>query len=420
MSTFVSYRSAKVRVATGTCLHYAEFGKPDGRPVLFLHGWPDSWFSFSRVLRLLPDDLRALAIDQRGFGESDRPESGYSIPEMADDAIAFLDALGIPRATVVGHSFGSFVARRAAIAHPDRVTALALIGTGLSGSNAVTRELQSSLRDLPDPIPVQFARDFQASTAFRPIPPDFFERIIEESLKLPPRLWRLAIDRLIECDDAKELSRIEAPTQLLWGDKDALFSRTEQQRFIDVLPAARLSVYEETGHCPNWEQPERVAADDRVVVGDRDAGRLGRELAVFVELRQVPVDHHRSAGRRCMGEVHDVERDRRGDADGERAHDDGRARAKLRGPAARRLVRKLRNVDERHRRRQRIDRRGNGARAVEFTLAFAAKPARTGQSLAAHPAVRHRVLPARGPRPAATRVRFIIKSGTMQGFAHRP
>jgi pimeloyl-ACP methyl ester carboxylesterase len=136
-----------------------------------------------------------------------------------------------------------------------------LIGTGLSGSNAVTRELQSSLRDLPDPIPVQFARDFQASTAFRPIPPDFFERIIEESLKLPPRLWRLAIDRLIECDDAKELSRIEAPTQLLWGDKDALFSRTEQQRFIDVLPAARLSVYEETGHCPNWEQPERVAAD---------------------------------------------------------------------------------------------------------------------------------------------------------------
>ena len=206
----------------------------------------------------MPDDLRALAIDQRGFGESDRPESGYSIPEMADDAIAFLDALGIPRATVVGHSFGSFVARRAAIAHPDRVTALALIGTGLSGSNAVTRELQSPR--LPDPIPVQFARDFQASTAFRPIPPDFFERIIEESLKLPPRLWRLAIDRLIECDDAKELSRIEAPTQLLWGDKDALFSRTEQQRFIDVLPAARLSVYEDR-HCPNWEQPERVAAD---------------------------------------------------------------------------------------------------------------------------------------------------------------
>jgi len=266
MSSLVPDRSASIRVATDPRLRYAEFGTPDGRAVLFLHGWPDSWFSFSRVLALLPDDLRALAIDQRGFGDSDRPESGYSIPEMADDAIAFLDALDIPRATLVGHSFGSFVARRAAIAHPDRVAALALIGTGFSGSNAVTRDLQSSLRDLPDPIPVQFARDFQASTAFRPIPPDFFDRIIEESLKLPPRLWRLAIDRLLEYDDTKQLARIKAPTQLLWGDKDALFSRAEQDRFTAELPAARLTIYEETGHCPNWEQPERLAADIAALV----------------------------------------------------------------------------------------------------------------------------------------------------------
>jgi pimeloyl-ACP methyl ester carboxylesterase len=266
MSSLVADRSASIRVATGPRLHYAESGRPDGRAVLFLHGWPDSWFSFSRVLALLPEDLRALAIDQRGFGDSDRPESGYSIAEMADDAIAFLDALGIRRATLVGHSFGSFVARRAAIAYQQRVTALALIGTGFCGSNAVTRDLQSSLGDLPDPIPVQFARDFQASTAFRPISPDFFNRIIEESLKLPPRLWRLAIDRLIEYDDTKQLARIKAPTQLLWGDKDALFSRTEQQGFIDALPTARLSIYEETGHCPNWEQPERVAADIAALV----------------------------------------------------------------------------------------------------------------------------------------------------------
>ena len=106
-----SCRFAKVRLATGPRLHYAEFGDPDGQAILFLHGWPDSWFTFSRVLELLPEDFRALAIDQRGFGDSDRPEAGYSIPEMAADAIAFLDALDIHRATLVGHSFGSFVAR---------------------------------------------------------------------------------------------------------------------------------------------------------------------------------------------------------------------------------------------------------------------------------------------------------------------
>lgn len=261
MSGITSPRLANVRLESGVRLHYAEHGPSDGLPVVFLHGWPDSWFSFSRVLPLLPPGFRALAYDQRGFGESDRPQSGYDIPGMGDDAIAFLDALRIDRATLVGHSFGSFVARQAAIAQPRRVDALALIGTGYSTSNAVTKDLQRSLRDLPDPIPAQFARDFQASTVHHPVPPEFFERIIQESLKLPPNLWRLAIDRLLEHDDARQLARIQAPTLLLWGDRDALFSRAEQDLLTKALPAARLRVYEDTGHCPNWERPEQVAAE---------------------------------------------------------------------------------------------------------------------------------------------------------------
>ena len=71
-------------------LHYAESGNPAGPAILFLHGWPDSWFSYSRVLPLLPDRYRALVPDQRGFGESDRPEWGYGIPDLAADLIAFL------------------------------------------------------------------------------------------------------------------------------------------------------------------------------------------------------------------------------------------------------------------------------------------------------------------------------------------
>jgi pimeloyl-ACP methyl ester carboxylesterase len=209
----------------------------------------------------LPEELRGIAFDQRGFGDSDRPVSGYSIAELAADAVALLDALGIERATLVGHSFGSFVARQAAIAHPERVAALMLIGTGFPTSNPVMRELQKSLLDLPDPIPEQFAREFQASTVYHPVPPEFFDRIIVESLKLPPRLWRLIMDRLAEYDDTQQLARIAAPTRLLWGDHDALFSREEQDRFVAALPAARLTVYEDTGHCPNWERPEKVAAD---------------------------------------------------------------------------------------------------------------------------------------------------------------
>src|SRR5262245_19971188 len=67
----------------------AEPGDRNGEPIVFLHGWPDSWFSFSRVLPLLPPRLRSLAIDQRGFGDSDRPESGYTIPDLAADVVGF-------------------------------------------------------------------------------------------------------------------------------------------------------------------------------------------------------------------------------------------------------------------------------------------------------------------------------------------
>lgn len=255
-----------IQLVTGPRLHWVERGQPQGQPVVFVHGWPDSWFSFSRVLSMLPKRVHALAIDQRGFGDSDRPESGYGIPDFSADVIAFLDARSIDRATLVGHSFGTFVARCAAIAHPERVARLVLIGTGFTESNPVILDLQTALHDLPDPVPLQFARDFQASTVYRSIPREFFDRLVAESLKLPARLWREIIDRMIEYADAEQLSEIAAPTLLLWGDKDALFPRADQDRLVAALRAAELIVYGETGHCPNWERPERVAEDIAVFV----------------------------------------------------------------------------------------------------------------------------------------------------------
>ena len=64
------------------------------------------------------------------------------------------------------------------------------------------------------------------------------------------------IDCLLAYDDTRELGGIRAPTQLLWGDHDALFPRDQQDAFLAALPEARLKVYPETGHCPNWERPD--------------------------------------------------------------------------------------------------------------------------------------------------------------------
>jgi non-heme chloroperoxidase len=252
---------ATVDLATGPTLHYADQGELGGEAIVFLHGWPDSWFSFSRVLPLFGERYHAYVLDQRGFGDSGRPDCCYAIDDFAADVPAFLDAVGLERATIVGHSFGTFVARRTAEVHPERVERLVLIGSAVTTTNEVMLEVQASLQHLRDPVPVEFAREFQSSTAHVPLPERFFERIVAESLKLPARLWREVFEGLLAFNDEDQLSRITAPTLIMWGDRDGLFSREEQDRLAAAIPDTELSVYRDTGHCPNWERPDNVAAD---------------------------------------------------------------------------------------------------------------------------------------------------------------
>ena len=133
-------RFADVRLSTGVRLRYREQGDPAGRPVILIHGITDSWFSFSRVLPGISKAHRVYALDLRGHGDSDRPAEGYSPRDMAGDVVAFMDALGIRRATLVGHSMGSFVAQQAALAVPERVAGLVLIGSATAVRNEVTLE----------------------------------------------------------------------------------------------------------------------------------------------------------------------------------------------------------------------------------------------------------------------------------------
>jgi len=254
-------RFSFTRLTTGPQIRYAEEGDASGEPVVFLHGWPDSSFSYSRVIPLLPRHYRSIAPDQRGFGDSERPEHEYSIAGMADDVAALLDAASIERATLVGHSLGSFIARRVAIAHPHRVARLALIGSGWSTVSPVTLEVEESISDLADPVPIEFAREFQASTIYKPIPDDFFEGLLAESIKAPAWVWRQVFDGFLKYDDRPDLGRIEARALLIWGERDALFPREDQERLVAAIPDADLKFYPDIGHCPNWECPEQVAAD---------------------------------------------------------------------------------------------------------------------------------------------------------------
>jgi pimeloyl-ACP methyl ester carboxylesterase len=252
---------ATVRLASGPQVHYAAQGDPGGEPILFLHGYTDSWFSFSRLLPLLPHRYRALALDQRGHGDSERPDGRYTVDDFTADVVAFLEAVGVERATVVGRSAGSFIARRVAQIHPSRVSRLVLIGSAVTPLKQETRELQAAVHTLDDPVPAEFACEFQAANIYVPLPEAFFERAVAESLKLPARVWKGVLDGILAVDDAGDLGRITAPTLLIWGDRDGFFARDEVEALAVAIPGAQLLIYPETGHAVQWERPERVASD---------------------------------------------------------------------------------------------------------------------------------------------------------------
>jgi pimeloyl-ACP methyl ester carboxylesterase len=105
----------------GLRVHVAEAGPPDGPPLLLLHGWPQHWFMWRRVLEVLGGECRLIAPDLRGSGWTAAPVSGNDPQTFAADQIALLDALGIERVRVAGHDWGGFATFLLALGHPDRI-----------------------------------------------------------------------------------------------------------------------------------------------------------------------------------------------------------------------------------------------------------------------------------------------------------
>jgi len=252
-----------VSLPTGVRMEYVESGPANGVPAVFLHGVTDSWRSFERVLPLLPPTMHAFAVSQRGHGDSSRPRSGYRFSDMAEDLLAFMDAMRLPKAIIAGHSMGASVAQRFVADHPDRVSALVLMGAFSDYSDPGFADfVASDVMPLTDPIAPAFAREWQQSTLAQAMPPDHFDAVVTETLKVPARVWHEAFGGFLATPDfTNELARVSAPALLIWGDRDTYTGRAAQDRLLEVIPHARLIAYAGFGHALHWEDPVRVTKD---------------------------------------------------------------------------------------------------------------------------------------------------------------
>jgi pimeloyl-ACP methyl ester carboxylesterase len=128
----------------------------------------------------------------------------------------------------------------------------------------------SAFSQLQDPIPYTFARDFQASTIYHPVPAQNFEIWVAEAERVPAATWHGLGQGHRE--PVEELKKIRVPTLVVWGEKDSIFSRTDQDLLVHTLTNATFSAYPETGHALHWERPERFARELLAFVQGRPVG----------------------------------------------------------------------------------------------------------------------------------------------------
>jgi len=257
-------------LASGVAVPYAEVGTSAGEPVVFVHAYVESWRYFEEVLGLLPASIHGYAPTQRGHGDADKPAHGYRPEDFADDIVGFMDALTVDSAVLVGSSSGGLVAQIVASTHPARVSGLVLMSSPASlGDKPAVAEMGQAISALEDPVDRGFVEQFVRDTSPESVPDDFVDTLVEESLKVPARVWKQMLRGLIDADVRANLGKITAPTLLIAGSDDAFVSG-DQQVLLDAIPGSRLDLYEGVGHGVHLARPERVVSDIAAFLSSTD------------------------------------------------------------------------------------------------------------------------------------------------------
>lgn len=246
-----------VTTADGLTLAYVTLSTGEGTPLILLHGYTDNSRSWSLVAQYL--GVRPIhALDLRGHGASDAPACCYGLDTLAHDVIGFMDAMGIARADLVGHSLGSMTAGVLAGLHPDRVNRLVLISSALNLPEGAGTWLWENVPALDHPIDPE--SQFMTDWYWNPTPVDevFVRYEMRESAARPAHVWEGVLTGLTLADWGGLAARITAPTLILWGDQDGFFGAAEQEALQAALPSARFGAFAGLGHNMFWEQPQQA------------------------------------------------------------------------------------------------------------------------------------------------------------------
>ena len=260
----------------GLQLHVREWGKADGPPILFIHGWSQNHLCWDKQYEsTLRDEFRLVAFDLRGHGMSQAPPGPEHYTDdrlWADDLAAIIDRLGLQRAVLVGWSYGALAIcdyiraygqdRVAAINFVEGVVKLgeAAFGT-LIGPGFLDHFVDLTADDLPANI--RGMRSFVRTCLAKPVAAEDFETALCWNMTVAPQVRAALGAREIDDDDV--LRALEVPLLVTQGRSDTVVLPAMAEHVLATCPTAEASWYEGVGHVPHLEEP----------------GRFNRELAAL-------------------------------------------------------------------------------------------------------------------------------------------
>jgi len=257
-----------VRGGGGLRLHVREWGNADGPPILFIHGLSQDHQCWHRQYdSVLTDEFRLVAYDLRGHGMSEAPlePEHYTDGQLwADDVAAIIEQLRLDRPVLVGWSYGGFIACDYVRVHgQDRIAALDFVGAGsalggaafgtLIGPGFLDHFADATADDLPTNI--RAVRGLVKAFSAKPLPPDDVETLLCSSMAVPARIRANLGAREIDGDDV--LRALQVPLLVSHGRADTLMLPAMAEHVLATCPTAEASWYDDIGHVPHLEDPDR-------------------------------------------------------------------------------------------------------------------------------------------------------------------
>ena len=242
-----------VHATDGTRIHYEVTGKSGATPVLMIQGLGASKNAWNLQRIAMATRFRIISFDNRGAGRSDKPIEPFTLEQMADDALAVLDAAGIETAHVVGASMGGVISQIVAVKYPHRVRSLTLVCTACRNHPWRQELLQSWAKTAEEKGMIEVGKEaaqwVMSPRSFRRLVPAFTWMGPLAALR-PRHSFVSQIDAILNTreDLVDQLSTITAPTMVIVGNQDILTPRGDSEEIAERIPNAELVVISGAAH----------------------------------------------------------------------------------------------------------------------------------------------------------------------------